>query len=128
MADLNGDGSMDMAATGWDSNLISVLLQFPITALSAGSLNFGDVTVGSSASQTLTLTNSGSAVLRIADIAASGMFFETNDFPAVLEGGAVCTITVVFAPAAAGIQTGSLSINSNLTGQPQAVSLTGAGL
>ena len=104
------------------------LLQSPITVLSAGSLNFGDVTVGSSASQTLTLTNSGSAVLRLGAIAASSMFSETNDCTAVLEGGAVCTITVVFAPAAPGIQTGSLSINSNLPGQPQAVNLTGTGL
>ena len=124
--DFNGDGSIDVAVVSPVSNTISILLQAPAVALSSMSLNLS-IAVGFGATETATLTNSGSAVLQIGGISASGNFSQTNTCPATLAGGSVCTITVTFAPSVAGTVTGALTIADNAPGSPQTVNLNGTG-
>src|SRR5439155_19846098 len=80
-----------------------------------------------SATQTVTLTNTGGAALRISSITATRDFTQTNNCGSAVASGAHCAINVTFTPAAAGTRTGTLSITDNATGSPQSVSLTGVG-
>ena len=98
----------------------------PAVSLSPTSLTFASQTVGTtSAAQTVTLKNTGTASLSISSIAASGNFAETTACPSSLPAGASCTISVTFTPTAAGTPTGSISITDNAAASPQAVSLSG---
>ncbi len=67
--------------------------------LSKTSLTFSTQLAGTtSASQSVTMTNTGSATLTISRIAASGNFNETNTCGSSLAAKAACTIGVTFAP------------------------------
>jgi hypothetical protein len=101
------------------------------TATSApASLSFASQAYGSASSaQTVTLTNTGSASLVVASIAASGDFSETDNCQNVaVNPGATCAISVTFTPTATGIRTGTLTINANVTGGQMTVSLSGTGI
>jgi hypothetical protein len=101
----------------------------PIASVSPGSLTFGAQAEGTtSAPMTVTLANLGNVALSIASIAASGDFATTNNCPPSLAAGAACTISVTFAPTAAGARTGVLSITDNVASSPQAVAFEGTGL
>jgi len=100
----------------------------PNVSLSTTILTFGVEVVGT-ASQPLpiTLTNSGTATLSIASIAASANFGQTNNCVPTLASGANCTINVTFMPSTTGSLNGTVSITDNATGSPQTVSLSGTG-
>lgn len=98
----------------------------PALTLSPTTLTFPQTTVGSSSAvQTSTLTNSGTAALNVGAIAASGDYTQTNDCPATLTPNAHCTISVTFTPSSAGTRTGSVSIASNAASSPDHLGLTG---
>src|SRR5437667_145158 len=95
---------------------------------SPASLTFASQTVGTtSAAQTVTLTNTGSAALAITTISTSGDFAETDNCGSSVAVGGNCAINVTFSPTASGTRTGSLRATDNTSGSPQTVSLTGAG-
>ena len=101
----------------------------PFVKLTPTSLTFSGQQVGTtSASQKVTLKNTGTAALTINSIAASGDFAQTNTCGSSVAINASCTITVTFTPTAEGTRTGSVSISDNASGSPQAVTLTGTGL
>ncbi len=101
----------------------------PAVSLSPSSLGLGSQPVGTaSAAQTVTLSNTGNASLAITSIATSGDFSEANNCGSAVAAGKSCTINVTFKPTAAGSRTGTLSINDNAAGGPQAVALSGNGL
>jgi len=101
----------------------------PATAISPASLSFAPQNVGTTSSAaTVTLLNSGGAALSVVSITASGDFAETDDCLPGLAAGAQCTITVTFAPSAAGTLTGVLTITDNALASPQTVSLAGSGV
>ena len=98
----------------------------PGVTLSAQSLTFSGVSVGgTSAPQSLTLTNSGDQTLNISGLAMSGSFAQTNNCPATLNAGANCTINITFSPVGSGTSNGALAITDNAFGGSQNVSLTG---
>ncbi|TMC29292.1 MAG: choice-of-anchor D domain-containing protein, partial [Chloroflexi bacterium] len=75
--------------------------------LTPASLAFGSLAIGStSAPQTSTLQNTGTAPLTVSGIALTGTnpgdFTQANDCPASLAVSATCTITVSFKPTATG--------------------------
>jgi sugar lactone lactonase YvrE len=80
-----------------------------------------------SAAQTVTLTNSGTAALAITSIAASGDFALTQSCGTSVTAGASCTLSVTFTPTAAGTRTGTVTITDNANGSPQTVALSGGG-
>ncbi len=80
-----------------------------------------------SAAQTLTLTNTGSASLSISSIAASGDFAETDNCGTFVAAAGSCTINVTFTPLATGTRTGTITFTDNAANSPQSVSLTGTG-
>jgi hypothetical protein len=77
----------------------------PFSLFAAQSLDFGTLTVGQSASKTIGLTNIGALALTGVTIQASPSatgVTQTSDCPATLAPQASCTVTVTFAPLAAG--------------------------
>ncbi|MBB5873403.1 hypothetical protein F4553_006837 [Allocatelliglobosispora scoriae] len=93
------------------------------------SLQFGSVNVGStSAPQTLTLANPGTAPITVSSITASAGFSQTNACPSTLAAGASCTITARFSPTAGGAVTGTIAITNSGTQTPIGASLTGLGI
>lgn len=101
----------------------------PAVTLSPSSLNFGPQTLGAtSTAQNVTLTNTGTGLLNINNVALSGDFKQASSTCSnSLAAGASCSIGVTFTPTALGSRTGGLSIFDDAAGSPQTVSLTGAG-
>jgi endoglucanase len=81
-----------------------------------------------SASQRITVTNSGDAPLTISSVTATGDFAQTNDYTAPLAVGAACHIDVTFTPTAVGARTGNIAIVSNDAASPKNIALSGAGI
>lgn len=106
----------------------------PAVTLTPPSLTFTDQAIGTtSASQSVTVANSGDASLFINGVAMGGAnpadFGNANDGCSglTLAPGTSCSVSVVFSPTASGTRSGSLVITDNAANSPQAVSLTGTG-
>ncbi len=100
----------------------------PNATLSASSLTFATQLLNTtSAAQSVTLSNYGSATLDITSIVATGNFVQTNTCGPTIAPEASCTIQVTFTPTAAGNLSGTLSFTNNAPGSPQSVNLSGVG-
>ena len=100
----------------------------PTDTLSTTSLTFPATIIGqSSGAQTVTLTNSGNLPLTLISASVSGPFQLTNNCTSQLAANSNCGLSVVFAPAQSGQQTGTLTV-SDITNAGQKVSLSGTGL
>jgi len=99
-------------------------------AASATSVSFGTVPVGSSAVQTLTLSNSGTAAVTIsqATIAGAGFSIAGSTSSISVPAGQSHAFQIQFAPQAPGNATGSISVTSNAVDPSLSVSLVGAAL
>lgn len=100
----------------------------PSVALSRTAVAFSTQTVGTtSAAQTVTLTNNGTGALTITQVATAPNpeFSSTSTCVGTINPGASCSISVTFAPTAAGSRSGSLTITSNAAGSPNTVALSG---
>src|SRR5438309_4099042 len=97
--------------------------------VSPSALSFGNISVGSSSTQTVTLINSGAASVTVSQASVSGAGFSNNGLtpPLTLPPGQSSTITVRFAPQAAGSATGSLTVVSNDPHSPSMIALNGTG-
>ena len=91
------------------------------------SLSLGSVAVGSSRTQALALSNSGGSSLTISGATVSGTGFSVSGltFPYTLPAGGSASLSVSFTPSTAGTDNATLSISSNASNSPVAVSLTG---
>jgi hypothetical protein len=94
-----------------------------------GTLAFGNQPVGSTASATLILTNTGTEpfVFQIGDTVAGLRFAKGTDLctGGTLAVNATCSIVVTFNPNSTAIRTGTLTVRDTAAGNPQTVSLTG---
>jgi hypothetical protein len=95
------------------------------------SLSFA-AAVGSSESQSVVISNSGTAPLAISAVSITGtnanQFSFTNlSCTGSLSPGTGCVVSVVFSPTSLGIFTAALSVTDNATGSPQSLPLTGDG-
>ncbi len=113
-----GSFSGNVAVT---SNAQNPTLNIPIsgTAVAAGSLtasptsiDFGNVVVGSSASQTVTLKNTGGANVTVtaASISGTGFSFSGLTVPLTLTPNQTSGFSVKFTPASAGAVNGTMSL------------------
>lgn len=107
--------------------------QTPQALLLPATVVFGNQTVGtSSAPQIVTLSNQGNAPLNIAAIAISGAnannFSTTSNCGTTLLAQATCSISLTFAPVAAGSFAASLTIRDDAADSPQTATLTGTGV
>jgi hypothetical protein len=98
----------------------------PGYTISTSSLTFSSVDVGSSASQTFTVTSIAPGSLPVPSLVTTGDYSASTDCPSTVPAGSSCHITVTFSPTATGTRPGSLSVNSGVVSLP--VSLTGNGV
>ena len=127
VADFNGDGKLDVI-TGTGFLLLQTTANLSTTSLAFGNQNVG----ASSPVQSVTLTNIGSGALPLQASTITGTnaadYSKTTTCAASLAAGASCTISVKFAPKAAGSRTALLNVKYTGVGSPQSVSLGGVGV
>jgi len=119
------------AATLDTVNLVGAGVE-PLTAFSNTNLNFGAVALGANSTQTVTLTNSGTADLAIIFSQISGA--QAGDF-SITAGGAAGSlapnasrnIALRFAPQTTGARNAALVIISDAASSPDTVLLSGTG-
>jgi len=135
VGDLNGDGSPDfvvvLGASSNQMDLAAVLNgRSPKVALSPASLSFGNQVINTtSAAKTVTLTNTGTASLKISSITASADFaISKSTCGATLAAGKKCKVSVTFTPTQLGKLTGTLTFTDNAAKSPQTVTLSGTGI
>ena len=121
----NGTVSASLSGTGSAS---------AVPAVNPASLNFGSILVGStSAAQSVTVSNTGTAPLTLGAIGTGGSTVFTVSGGTCANGGTVaagtgsCTVQVSFTPAAGGAASGTLTIAHNASGSPLTVALAGTG-
>lgn len=110
-------------------------VQVGAPSLSASALEFGTVTTGSTATASLTVTNSGSADLTFgagavtltgADASLFAITADTCSGSTVVVA-ASCTVTATFGPTSTGLKSASLTFVDNAADSPQSVAVTGTG-
>jgi hypothetical protein len=103
----------------------------PVAGLSSPSLTFSNQSLGTtSASQPITLSNSGGGALTITSFATSTNFGQTNNCGSSVAASGSCTINVTFSPTTTGPLTGTVTVTDNsngVAGSTQTVSLSGTG-
>jgi len=135
----NSSTSQIITVTGDGVNALTQVTITPTT------ITFPNTYVtGASAAQTVTITNTGTAVLTFINPSAINPITitgSTTDFIVgtganntcatlgyVLNVNQSCTVTVLFQPTQSGARTGTLSIYDTASGSPQSVALSGNGL
>jgi len=98
--------------------------------ITPSSFSFGNVVVGTTNSQTIQLSNTGTATLTVSQVSVTGSGFSTSGLtlPLSVNAGQSTTFNVQFAPASTGSASGNLTITSNAPGSPATVALTGTGV
>jgi hypothetical protein len=102
----------------------------PQLVVAPNSVNFQGVVVGQKNTQTLQLSNAGSAALNVQQIQVTGAGFQVTPpaMPLALAPGANQIFSLAFAPAATGNVSGTLTISSNDPHSPANVPVLGAGV
>lgn len=93
------------------------------------SVNFGSVTLGLTNSQSISLTNTGSANVQISRASVAGAGFRITGLSAstIISPGESVTFNVSFRPSTASALSATASIYSNASNSPLQISLTGTG-
>jgi len=94
------------------------------------SLSFGNVQIGSNASLSETLTNTGGANVTIsaANVTGAGLSVTGLTLPVTLTPTQTVTFSVKFAPTVAGAVSGNLAIVSDASNSPLNIALSGTGV
>lgn len=124
-ADGPGSGTIALSGIGVQGNLV----------ITPGTVNFGNQATGStSAAQTVTLSNNGTASLSISALTTAAAPFARTDagscsgsFPITLAVSASCTLTFTFSPTVIGPAMQILTATSNGTGDTT-ITLQGQGV
>jgi Abnormal spindle-like microcephaly-assoc'd, ASPM-SPD-2-Hydin len=96
---------------------------------SSTSVSFGNVTVGSPATQSVTLKNMGTGSINISGLAVMGNGFTmTSGSPGMLTAGQSIAVSVSFIPKAAGGMQGTLSVLSDASNGTMNIALAGTGV
>ncbi len=113
-----------------DTFTLQLAAYIPTLTLNTTSLAFGDVTLNAPATQSLTMTSSGTAPVTVNSATTSGTGFSVSGvtFPLTLNANQSTTLSVEFDPTSAGAVSGTLTISSNSsTNSTATVSPSGTG-
>ena len=140
MVSFNGSTPGKTAATlSFEAGGTTSEVQIPVTAtattpqpqlvVNPANVDAGSATVGSKTTSNITLSNTGNADLTISAVTVNGAPFGVTGIatPMVISAGQSTTMGVLFAPSAAGVDTGSISIISSDPASPTTVALSGTG-
>jgi hypothetical protein len=98
-------------------------------SVSPQSVAFGNVLIGTSSKQTVSLSNSSSTSITVNSVGISGTGFSqsSSTMPLTLAAGQSSSVTVTFAPQNSGSVSGALQISSNASNPSVSVALSGTG-
>ena len=98
--------------------------------LSSTTINFGDVAVARTQTETITASNSGGSSVTISSATSSGAEFvvASPTLPATVAAGGSVTLSISFTPSDATAHSGTISITSNAVNSSVTVSLSGTGV
>jgi hypothetical protein len=118
------------ASAGKVAKTFALQLGTPVPTLrvNASTVAFGDVILNLPATQSLTLSSTGTAAVTVSAATVTGTGFTVSgaSFPLTLNPNQTATLSVQFDPIIAGLATGQLTITSNSsTGTSTVVSLSG---
>jgi hypothetical protein len=103
----------------------------PSPSLNPTSLTFPSTSVGSTASMSFNIMNSGDQTLTVSSVSIGGAnpgdFSQTNSCGGSVSGNSSCPVTVTFQPLAAGQRTATVTVSYAGSG-PQTEMLTGSGV
>ena len=101
----------------------------PQLVAAPASIDFGAVTMGTKATQSITISNPGTASVTVGQASTSATTFNITGLtvPLAIAPGQASTFSIEFAPAAAGPVSSHLSLMNNSATSPVVVSLTGVG-
>jgi PKD repeat protein len=130
-------GAYTVTVTAEDSTALSVSRVFaltvndlppPMAVVAPQTIDFGDVVIGSTANESVLLSNTGGSTLHVTDLVGSGAPFVVYP-PANFElaAGAERSLPVGFAPTAEGEFSGTFTIENN-SGAVVTVTLSGRGV
>jgi hypothetical protein len=126
--------TMNVSGTGGAVPVPSITVTDSVAPANDHLVPFGTVAAGSSATQTVTVTNNGNAALAVGAVGSTdplaAPFSVKNDSCSnqTIAPSASCTLTVAFAPSSAGSFTDSVNISSNAPGSASVtVSVSGTG-
>jgi hypothetical protein len=89
---------------------------------------FGTQAAGTtSAPQTVTVTNRGTAELEISAMEIKGEFGLKSTCGKSVAPGAVCSINVTFSPQTQGLKGGTITLHDTASSKPQVIKLLGTG-
>ena len=99
-------------------------------SLANGTLNFGNVPVGTTATLSMVATNSGPASVTVSSVSISSPLFQlvAPSLPVTVAAGQSTAVTVTFSPTAVGTFNATASIASDATNATSTLSLTGTGV
>jgi len=129
-ANIEQNSCMGTANQVFTASVVNAGSARPQLSVVPGSVSFGNVTVNATNTQTIKLTNSGTANLTVSQATVSGSGFSSSGLtlPATLSPGQSTNFNVAFAPASTGSVTGSVSVVSNATNSPATLALSGTGV
>jgi hypothetical protein len=129
----NFSGSVAISSNASSPNL-SVALSGTATGQSQGQLsvspttiNVGNVTVGTSGTQTGTLNAAGASVT-VSSVSVGSAEFVISGLPVTIPAGQSANFTVTFAPQASGVASVSASFTSNASNSSTPATVTGTGV
>jgi hypothetical protein len=93
------------------------------------SLSFGSLALSTSASQTVTLTNTGNSSVTISQLNIAGTGYSKSgiSLPITVAAGQSTSFNAIFDPATSGNLSGSATVVSNATNSPMTIALSGSG-
>jgi hypothetical protein len=102
----------------------------PIVKLSSTTVRFGTAPLGTtSVAQKVKVSNSGTAVLTINTVSASGDFNETDNCAGQsIQPSSFCTVSAQFEPSVTGAIGGAITITDMASNSPQIITLSGTGV
>jgi hypothetical protein len=124
-----GCGVVSSNTSNNTSNNPSQTTSAPQVTVIPSPVGFGNVTVGVTNTQTVTLKNSGNSALSLSQANLSGTGFSVTGLtlPVSLDPGQQTNFNIAFDPSAANDFAGSLSLVSNAPDSPTVISLSGTG-
>ena len=102
----------------------------PMLSVNATSVNFGTVVVSTSATESVTLSSTGSEPVTVTAVSVTGTDFTLSGptLPVTLSPGQNVVLNIAFSPSASGAMSGQLTINSDSASNATAtISLSGSG-
>jgi hypothetical protein len=125
------NGSITIASNASDPLVTIALSGLGVRQLSASrsTISFGDVAVGSTSAQTVSLTNYGNTSVSISRVGVSGTGLSDSGLatPLTIAAGRSFTFTVHFAPTVLGAISGSIALTSNAFDPLFTITVSGTG-